>query len=440
MIYFCNMKNKILISLISILLFSSITIYAESFVRYRVSGMGGMILKGSVVDKYNTGHPLGVDIGFEFQPTGKWQSLQQWNNASVGLGLSYLNLGNNEMFGNAIAPYGYLNIPFVSLKHFVFGIRPGFGLAFVDKTYYNTVDPAIMYNPKQGPLKQANGAIGSHTNAYFAEALYMEFPIKNGWSIVASYGWYHISNGSIRQPNSGYNMFNGQLGVSYMPHSDSYETPAPERNRGMYGLDNMKDKNPNLRPWSFTLAATGGMRQAYYADNKNGERFFGIATLAAAFHYRFVDIFQLGIGIDGFYDGWYRQMIANGDDATKTTSFVKTYIPSKQTRNSFRVGLSLQPEFVVGNFSAAFHFGIYLFDPIKNLEPYNAVVANGGTPLNRGLIYPYNLADAGVSQDGWLYTRIVTRYMVTPHLFVQLDMKSHLMKAEFISAGLGVKL
>ena len=417
------------------LLTATAAIQAETFVRYRVSGMGGTLMKGSVIDEFNTGMPLGADIGFEFQPTGKWQSLQQWNNASVGIGLSYLNMGNNKILGNAIAPYAYLNIPFVRLKHFVFGIRPGFGVAFVDKTYYNTVDPTMMYNPKQNPIRKANGAIGSHTNAYFAEALYMEIPIKHGWSIVASYGWYHISNGSIRQPNSGYNMFNGQIGLSYMPHSDKYEAPRPERLRGLYGLDKWNSKNPNERPWSFTLSATGGVRQAYYADNKDGERFFGVGTLSLAFHYRFVDIFQLGIGIDGFYDGYYSK-VTTAPKETATSAFTKTYLTDLQVRNSFRVGLSLQPEFVVGNFSAAFHFGLYLFDPIKNLEPYE----DAAKGLNRGIIYPYNIADAGVKQDGWLYTRIVTRYMVTNHLFVQLDMKSHLMKAEFISAGIGVKL
>ncbi len=425
-------KNLLLITLAIVM---PLTLNAETFVHYRVSAMGGTLLKGSVIDKFNTGTPLGFDIGFEFQPTGKWQSLQQWNNASVGLGLTYLNMGNNEILGNAVAPYAYLNIPFVRLKHFIFGIRPGFGVAFVDKTYYNTVDPVIMYNPKQGPIKTANGAIGSHTNAYFAEALYMEFPIVKGWSVVASYGWYHISNGSIRQPNSGYNMLNGQLGLSYMPQSDSYKAPQPERSRGLYGLEHFTDKNPNLRPWCITLSATGGVRQSYYADNKDGERFFGVGTLSLAFHYRFLDIFQLGIGIDGFYDGYYRQM-TTAPKETAVSQFTKTYLITQDVKNSFRVGLSLQPEFVVGNFSAAFHFGLYLFDPIKNLEPYS----DAEKGLNRGIVYSYDIANAGVAQDGWLYTRIVTRYMVTKHLFVQLDMKSHLMKAEFISAGLGIKL
>lgn len=432
------MKRVLYIFLLAAL--SYVSVCAAPVLRYRLSAMGGKIMDYEAIKDFNTGMPLGFDLGFEFQPTGKWHCLQEWNNASVGLGLSYLNLGNNEMKGNAVAPYAYLNIPFVRLPHFIFGIRPGFGVAFVDKTYYNTInDKSLTYNALLAQKRIANEAIGSHTNAYFAEALYMEFPIKKGWSIVASYGWYHISNGSVRQPNSGYNMFNGQLGVSYMPQEDRYEAPAPERNRGLYRNDNMHDANPNLRPWCFSLAATGGARQAYYADNKDGERFFGVATLSAAFHYRFVDIFQLGIGVDAFYDAYYSQK-KTAPYVKEEMPFQKTYIDHLDFRNSLRVGLSLQPEFVIGNFSAAFHFGIYLFDPVKNLEPYKDIEKNNGKTFNRGIIYPYDMANAGVHQDGWLYTRIVTRYMVTKHLFVQLDMKSHLMKAEFISAGLGVKL
>ena len=73
----------------------------------------------------------GVNVGVDFAPD--WQALQDWNNATIGVGLSYWNLGH-ELLGHAIAPYAYMNIPLVKLPRFELGLRPGIGAAFMTKT------------------------------------------------------------------------------------------------------------------------------------------------------------------------------------------------------------------------------------------------------------------------------------------------------------------
>ena len=114
--------------------------------RYRVSGATGYILRGSIIEPWIGTRPvLGGEVAVEFMPTGRIESLQWYNNASIGLAFSALDLTNTEILGQAFTPYAYLNIPFVRLPHFVFGIRPGIGLAFVTKTYYNTTDIADRY-------------------------------------------------------------------------------------------------------------------------------------------------------------------------------------------------------------------------------------------------------------------------------------------------------
>jgi hypothetical protein len=79
------------------------------------------------------------------------------------------------------------------------------------KTYRNTVPEGHMFMD----VMSANECIGSVTNLYFPEALYMNFSIAKGWGISLAGGWYHISNGSTRQPNSGYNIFAGELALKY---------------------------------------------------------------------------------------------------------------------------------------------------------------------------------------------------------------------------------
>ncbi len=413
------------LSCIILSLVFAVSLWGAAPVRYRLSANAGSIMRGSIADKWIGKRPvLGAEFAVEFLPTGKWKSLQWYNNASIGLALNYLNLTNDKMLGQAIAPYAYLNIPLVNTRYFIFGLRPGIGVSFVDKTYYNTVAEDKMC--VSGSIQEANGAIGSHTNAYFAEAIYAEFPITKGFSITASYGWYHISNGSTRQPNSGYNMFNGALGVTYFPDYDTYEAPATKVPRSLY----------EGKRWDVELSISGGFRQAYYVDKNT----FGTGQIAVAAHYRPWSIFKIGGGVDVFYDGYYKSVCDEfvPADGVPTTYFGKTYLSESNIANCFRVGVSLQPEFVLGNFTAGLHVGVYLYDPIKNLEPYTEVAENGGKLLNRGIFYKYDLLNAGVKQDGWLYTRVLLKYRCTEHLFVQWGMKSHLAKVEFIDAGVGV--
>ncbi len=402
---------------------------AEVVARYGMSADAGMVLRGSIIEKWIGERPvLGGNVYVEFLPTERMTGLRQYNNASIGLKAGYLNLTNDAVLGSAFTVYTYLNVPFVRKQHFEFGIRPGAGLAFVTRNYYNTVPDSLMYVPGSIQYPISNGGFGSYTNAFFTTALYFRFPIRNGWSIDASYGWYHISNGSIRQPNTGFNMLNGEIGVSYQPRYDTYSEPDPMVPRGMY----------DGKRWDVEMSLTGGLRQAYFAD----KRFFGIGTMSVAAHWRPLSIFKLGGGVDVFYDGYYRSVykdFSSSNPEAPVTLYKKTYLSESSVGNCFRVGISLQPEFVVGNFTLGLHAGVYVFDPIRNLEPYDEAQKSGGK-LSRGVFYKYDIMNAGVRQDGWLYLHVVMKYRVTNHLFVQIAAKSHMAKVEFFDAGLGVAL
>ena len=418
---------------------------------YSAGFNAGYIMPDGKVDVYPKDRPvLGGKIGIEIRPTRPPQGLRDWNNASVGVAVDYLNLGNDKWLGNLIAPYTYLNVPIVRTPHFRFGIRPGIGLAFTSKTYYNTIpqdlENKVLY--KYGNDIIANQCAGSVTNFYFAEALYLEFPISNGFSIMATGGWYHASNGSTIQPNSGYNMFNAEIGVRYTPEETQREEEKVYADRIVPpALPLYEGKR-----WDVEISASGGFRQCYYYDKQYSNATVGVASVSIAAHYRPWAIFKIGGGIDMFYDGYYRSVsdefmpLAQAEtENIPLTHFKKTYLAQSDIKNCFRVGISLQPEFVVGRFTTGFHFGVYLFDPVKNLEPYNEAKksASGTPPLStqkKSIFYSYDLGSIGTKADGWFYTRILLKYRVTDYIFVQLGMKAHLTKVEFIDAGLGVQL
>jgi hypothetical protein len=309
-----------------------------------------------------------------------------------------------------------MDVPLVKTRWFELGLRPCLGVAFMTKTYRNTVPDGHMFVD----VVDANQSIGSVTNLYFPEKLYMHFPLVNGWSVGLSGGWYHISNGSIRQPNSGYNIFGGELGVKKVMEDDEAMRRKGEEAKGER-REGIGDKK-----WSVAMAGTMGGRQVYYRDQQT----FMVGSLHAAAYWHAHPVFRLGGGVDVFYDGAY---------VPRKTYFGKTNLSLAQPGDCWRVGVSLQPEFVVGDFTAGLHLGAYMYDPVKALEPQWKEDGLPQERLDKPIFYAYDLLNAGSAghPDGWLYTEVVLRYHLPWHMFVQAMMKSHLTKVEFVSLGLG---
>ena len=404
-------------------------------IQYRLSGAGGWLNRDDKIngDKDTKGLTMdrpfvvGGTFAVEFMPVEKNTGLRQWNNASVGVALTVLDLGQQDYLGQIIAPHAYVNVPLVRLPHFIFGVRPGIGVGFATKTYANTVPSELKWKEYKIPSSDpnykyqqiANVSIGSIANAWITAGIYMDFPIKKGWSFTLSAAWQHLSNGSIMTPNAGYNMFNGEIGLAYFPDEGidghRYVEPMTLVPHKLY--EGVKKK------WDVEIGIAGGCRSVYYKDQK----WFGVGSFSIAAHWNPVSIFRLGGGIDVFYDGAY---------SYTGSEFGKTYIAESKVANCFRVGVSLQPEMVLGRFSLGYHLGIYLYDPVKNMEPYK----DAQKGLNRGIFYAYDPMKASTYQDGWFYQKLQLKYLCTQHLYVQLGLKLHIMKAEFIDAGLGVRI
>ena len=509
------MKTYRLILLTFLCLLPALSMQAELSLDCRAMLRAGAIMPDGKVDVMVgdkgawTGPSLGADFSVTFYP--QWQALDDWSisfrprtdrhgnpirhrQTGMGVALSYWCFGQNPLLGHAIAPYLYLDIPLVSLPHFVLGLRPGIGLGFLTKTYRNTVPEGHMFRD----LVDANRSVGSVTNFHFPEALYMEFPICNGWSIAVEGGWYHFSNGSTVQPNSGYNIFAASLGARKTINAPAKQANSPaclgaqassqacpgtqasppaieclgtqasspamaalgmrvsrprsERNHQGGAVSrppqdteqdtertttNTNPSTPSLyregrggSSWTLEFALTAGARQVYYRDQAT----FAVGEFQAAAYWLAHPIFRLGGGLDLFYDGAYKQ---------RETYFGKTHLAAAKPSDCWRLGVSLQPEFIIGHLTAGFHVGFYLLDPVKELEPAaDAQASPTGRIENKGIFYRYDLLNAGSAgnPDGWLYTQIVLRYRLPYHLFLQANMKAHITKVEFVSLGIGAYL
>ncbi len=376
---------------------------AQTNINYQIKGeyIYGTILKHTVhLENLIKGPVQGGELDIEWKTMGEKPWHQYYNFPTVGVGLVGLDLGNPEMLGQLLAVYPYLNFKLIETDFFKLKLKAGAGMSFLNKRFNNT---AIDLND----LTTGNAAIGSIVNVYFAGGGNMEIPLLSGLSLVAGYTWNHASNGSFFQPNSGINMLNASVGLTYFPNYKAFQKPQKKE------IASLPQK------FSMDIVLSGGARELYYKDNK----MYPTGSLVLGVYRQFGNNIRLGLAVDGFYDGVY-----NGQ-----TLFKRTYLTTDELKNKMRVGISLQPELVFGKLSAGMHFGLYLYNPLKNLEPYTDASTN---TLSKPLIYPYDIE----KEDGWLYTRASIKYAFAKHYFFSLGLKTHLQKAEFIEWGIGYRL
>lgn len=453
--------------LLYILLFLATTTSAKevntSFAAYKIKGqfIGGWIYPhdASIIKPITKGPVLGGEIAFELASDGSKQWQKDFNMPDLGFALQVLDLGNPDITGQMISLYPYINIPMVNSEKIRFNAKIGGGPAFCTKPC--DLDAAIA-DPRAIKQKagEYNFAIGGVFNFAISAGMNIEVPVHKDISLTADVMFNHFSSASTSQPNSGFNMFNGYLGVKYLFNeeleirneeltnnidnniADKQETNNQTKKQIKTDkenpIPNSKFLIPNLKKrWSGEVILSGGLKKLYYKDSK----YFGTASLNLEGYYHTCRQHRIGLGLDLFYDGAYAQTVAQDASGKyywtdENTYFGRTFTPNDDFKNKLRLGLNIANELTIGRVGIFFHFGIYLYDPVKNMEPGGEILKalnNGETPEKKGLFYTYDID----KEDGWNYFRLGVKYHFTKNFLVNLSFKTHLQKVEFFELGLG---
>jgi hypothetical protein len=411
------MKRSTLICIFSLVVIFTMGQSTTSTYKLRAEYIYGSILNHDTkhVGPLIKGPVMGTELAVEYQTLGERYWHHYLHFPTIGVAVAWLNLGNNDKLGNAFAFYPYINFPLVRNKDFTLSVKAGAGVSLLTKTYQNTNTDSL--GQKLPDLTGTNSAIGSMFNVYFAGGGSLEIPLSKGFSLTADYTWNHMSNGSIRVPNTGLNLMNAFVGLKYCPNYNKYTMPQE------------RDVEKLPRRLTTEIIVSGGVRQLYYKDNK----FFPIGSVCLAELLPLSNAYRMGVGVDAFYDGAFGEVNSSAVASENETQYVRTYTTADKLTNKLRVGVSWQHEMIIGRLTAGFHFGLYLYDPIKNMEPY---ATSSTLTQNKPLIYSYDID----KEDGWLYTRASLKYTLSKHIFASIGLKTHLQKAEFIEWGLGYRL
>ena len=365
------------------------SIKAQSFLGFYVSPSGNL-------EEINPNGPSGLHFGIEF-PSSQQRPWQQYlNNPTVGLGLSYIDLGHKTM-GKGIAMYPYIMLNGFRSQHFNLKVKLGSGLAALNEHYYSTLDETIP-----------NKTFSTTINAYLTGGLNFEFPITRNFTINSEFGFFHISNGRTKEPNKGANVLYGAVGLVATINPQAHEEKAP--------------KNfPDLPyKWSLNVTVSAGA----HAGDSSDERSFLINTFHVGAIYSVCNWYGVGAGLDVFYND------AIGNPATNRGM----YRTIEKNINKVRSGISLNNEFKFGDVTALLDWGVYLYNPVRNYYANNhPVYGTGPRPLF------YKSEDTGVDER-FHYIRFGVRYRVCDNVYVQALAKTHMHICELIEFGLGYQI
>lgn len=253
---------------------------------------------------------------------------QSYNFPRIGVGYYHSGLGNKAIYGQLNAFYGYVDRAFFNLNNrFNLGNRISFGLGHISKKF-------DLYS------NSFNIAIGSNFNIFLQYNLEGTVRISPLLQMKAGLSLIHSSNGSIKEPNKGFNIVTSYLGIQY-------------------SLTNQRDiilkdrkQNPDTSKYQFITSIAYGWKSISRFHSYE----YPVYAISLEYSRKISRTGWLGIALTGYYDKSIKK------------EFVITIIPDTTFKSSDYYSLALNPsyEMRMGKLAFLFQPGIYLKYSIKD--------------------------------------------------------------------------
>jgi hypothetical protein len=174
-------------------------------------------LNGSPITQ---GRNISTEIIFQTTGTKDWHQLYSY--PKFGFGIQYLWFPQTKEIGNPLAVYGMFESPIHRWKNAQLDWGFHFGIA-------------VGWNP-QSPTNPYNVLLGSKGSLYAHLGIIYHQNITKHLGLEASVGFSHASNGALKMPNFGINLFDPRLAITYSLEYENKEfkkqeiTPSKTKN------------------------------------------------------------------------------------------------------------------------------------------------------------------------------------------------------------------
>lgn len=287
--------------------------------------------------------------------------------------------------GNSLAVYGSFSYPLYRGNRWEFDISGNLGIAYSSRKYdkETSVD---------------NDMIGSHILFYAGGGLNATYRIGESWGIKAGLDYWHISNGSTRQPNRSANICGPTIGVVYYPyyeilHKTRYSYTPPKFNPFWYlNIKGGVGIKTCFEDWERTQYQITKDHPDWRTEDF---AIYSVASVQTDIMYRYSRIGAIGGGIDLQYCSCYSHI----RDIDNEKGIDCKHSP-------WSIALDLRHTLFYSNISFVLGGGIYLY---REMGDYS----------NR--------------KDPFYFNRIGVHYTIPQwnNLTAGIEVKAHLTKADF---------
>lgn len=310
------------------------------------------------------------------QPTGRQDWEQRRRYPLWGIGVKYTDYGDDRVLGATVGLYPVLQVPIVRGRNLEWTIRGGLGIGYAGSIYRRA--------PQWDTI---NNAIGSRINNFSSFSTDLRCRLNEHWSLQLGLAFSHLSNGAMKLPNLGINMYGAQLGLRYWPDGD-----RPERIDG---------ERPRLRNrFLLQLRAGGAITEAGKTDGPTYPIYMG--TVYGSRRYASKNKILLGVDYS-YYTHLYAFQRNNEINI------------GAEAANSWKGGAFIGHEWLFGRMAFIAQFGVYLKQAV-----------NGQDAIYQKLGYNYYLVR---SETGAL-----------KELALSVLLKTHSATAELVEYGITVGL
>lgn len=243
---------------------------------------------GELEDELANGYSA-IDLKFGWQPHAyeNWAAI--FNYANYGLGFWASHVGPSDIFGDPMAVYLFINLPIYRSKNIEVMAGPAFGVSFNFEPY----DP--LNNPQ-------NDITGGKAAAFFNPSVSAALKITKNLDLKGGLDYTHMSNGGIRQPNTGFDMYGWRLGLRWHLDRSKYFEDIDYKN--MLPEKRLKNK-ANTRSINSLLAF--GIDQKL--EDQGTDTRYNVATFTVEYQLKFNEIHGISAGLNLFYDESVKQDI-----------------------------------------------------------------------------------------------------------------------------------
>lgn len=297
---------------------------------------------------------------------------QLLNYPAVGVTVVYSNLGGMPEIGSMFGAYPFMSFNFLKSKKNMLNARLGVGIGYATKKW------DLQTNPK-------NTFLGSHFNALFSINIEYSRVLSNRWQLSFYTGMMHMSNGGLRCPNNGINIW--QAGVS-----GRYFIKQPKERLPLETIDNKQYKGWDLKNISLYLS--------FLYSLKDIDEFMGYGKHWSVYNFqinalkRVSQMSKVGVGFDIVYDETDKEILR-----LKNIPFTPIQI--------LKPGVNVAYELVLKSTSFLFNFGCHV----------------AGKELCEGV----------------LYQKLNLKQNISKHVFLTFGLTTHFGWADYIGFGIGYK-